>query len=269
MTDKSLYDLSIFALNLAMHAGEIMMQERSLHPLQHQYKNNDELVTQADIKVDEFITKQIRKNYPEHRIVSEEGSPDYASLGKDDRPTWIIDPIDGTVNYAHHQFNSAVSIAYAEKGTVQVGVVHCPFLRETFHALRGTYVVMNHKPIQVSGQTDLRRALIATGFPYHKEDNPILIRRLGSILDHCQDIRRLGSAAIDICWVAMGRLDGYYETLKPWDFAAARLIAEEAGATCGHFSDVPEQEVPEFYGSDILITTPELFQGLRGLLLAG
>ncbi len=268
MPEKHLYDISIFALNLAMHAGEIMVQERHRNQLERKYKSNDELVTQADIKVDEFITKQIRKNYPNHQIISEEMQPDFSQLGKDDGPVWVVDPIDGTVNYAHHHVHSAVSIAYVEKGSVQIGVVHCPFLQETFHALRGAYSVMNHKPIRVSEVTELRRALIATGFPYQKDDNPALIKRLTQVLNHCQDIRRLGSAAIDICWVAMGRLDGYYESLKPWDFAAARLIAEEAGATCGHFSAVPEDRVPEFYEIDLLISNPALFEPLKSLLNA-
>ncbi|PID42815.1 MAG: inositol monophosphatase [Gammaproteobacteria bacterium] len=267
MADNHLYAISCFTLNLAMQAGEIMSRERSHATLEHSYKNNEELVTNADIKVDQFISKQLKRNFPDHIIVSEEENPDLARMAITDQPMWIVDPIDGTVNYAHGQFHSAVSIAYVEQGEVKVGVVHCPFLNETFSAIKGVHSVMNHKPIHVSDTTALDKALIATGFPYHKEDTGMLTNRLSKVLANCQDIRRLGSAAMDICWVAMGRLDGYYESLKPWDFAAARLVAAEAGAVCGHFSAVPEGIPAELFGDDIIIANPHIYEPLRSLLV--
>jgi myo-inositol-1(or 4)-monophosphatase len=270
MNKDTIQEISIFAVDLAMRAGDIIKQERRKDQLEYVYKSHHELVTNADLKADKLITKHIRKVYPEHRILSEESEPDTVSStdGKEglDQPIWIIDPIDGTVNFAHGHHQVAVSIAYAEAGEIQVGVVHCPFQNETFQAIRGYHSLLNHKPIKVSHKQDLRKALIGTGFPYDKSNLEPLIQRLRAIVNNCQDIRRIGSAAIDICWVAMGRLDGFYESLSPWDFAAARLIAEEAGAKCGHFSELPETVLEALHGEDILIATPELYDELRALL---
>ncbi len=259
-------ELSIFAMDMALRAGELIVQERKRNQLEHHYKSNDELVTSADLKVDELIAKHIRKVYPEHRILSEEADPDRTYLQNLDDPLWIIDPIDGTVNYAHGHPQVAVSIAYVEQGEVQLGVVRNPFLEETFCAVRGQPATLNHNPLQVSGETRLQRALVATGFPYAKDRLAPIVRRFAATLEQCRDIRRLGSAALDICWVAAGRLDAYYESVSPWDFAAARLIARQAGATCGHFSAVPAGESVELWGEDILISTPALFDPLQQLL---
>jgi len=108
--------------------------------------------------------------------------------------------------------------------------------------------------------------VIATGFPYDKSTVPEIMKRTEKVLMHIQDIRRLGSAAMDICWVANGRLDGYFESLSPWDFAAARLIAQEAGATCGHFTPVPDDIPACIHCDNLLITTPEIYQALDDLL---
>jgi myo-inositol-1(or 4)-monophosphatase len=266
MADNRIHEISIFALDLAMRAGEIVEQERRKNAFERNYKSQHELVTSADIKVDEFINKTIRKTYPDHRILSEEVSPQVLQDESLDTPLWIIDPIDGTVNFAHGHPQVAVSIAYAEKGEVQLGVVHCPFLHETFHAIKGENASVNHKHIQVSQITEIRDALIATGFPYDKSSTDLLTARVNRVLHSCQDIRRNGSAAIDICWVACGRLDGYYESLSPWDFAAARLIATEAGATAGHFSEIPESAHAALYGKDIIIANPAIYDSLRKII---
>ncbi len=266
MSNDTIQEISIFAVDMAMRAGELIKQERRNGELEKSYKPNDELVTNADLKADELITKHIRKVYPDHRILSEESAPDALTIKDIDSPIWIIDPIDGTVNYAHGHHQVAVSIAYAEAGQVQTGVVHCPFQNETFQAIRGKHSLLNHNPIEVSHKHNLRKALIGTGFPYDKSNLEPLIRRLRAVVNNCQDIRRVGSAAIDICWVAMGRLDGFYESLSPWDFAAAQLIAEQAGAQCGHFSGVPSGVLESLYGEDILIATPELYDELEELL---
>lgn len=255
-----------FAEETAQQAGELIIQERRGGNLEHDYKEATELVTQADIRADEFITQRIQKAFPEHRILSEEAMPDLAQAENLDTPLWIVDPIDGTVNYAYGHAQVAVSIAYAEKGRVCAGVVHCPFQQETFMATQGQGALRNRMPIEVASATDLRRSLIATGFPYGKDEIPTLIRRLERVLTRCRDIRRIGSAAADICWVACGRLDGYYESVSPWDFAAARLIALEAGATCGHFSTVPEGYPEDLWGRDLIITAPGIHDALKELL---
>ncbi|MFH1571363.1 MAG: inositol monophosphatase family protein [Gemmatimonadota bacterium] len=151
-------------------------------------------------------------------------------------PLWIVDPIGGTVNYTYGHPQVFVSIAFALDGQVQVGVVHAPFQGETFAAARGAGARLNGEPIRPSDSAELRRALVATGFPYERERREALLPRLRQVLLHCRGIRRAGSVAIDLCWVAAGRLDGFYETLSPWDIAAGRLMVTEAGGgwgTCG------------------------------------
>ncbi len=256
-----------FTRALAEQAGRLIQQERlALGGLQSSYKDGVELVTHADVKADHFISDAIRAAYPGHRILAEETAPDMRDISHYQGPLWIVDPIDGTVNYAHGHFQSAVSIAYAEQGRVQCGVVCNPFVSETFHAQRGMGAYLNDVPIRVGTKTALNRAIVATGFPYIKSDMTPLVRRLALVLNECADIRRLGAASLDICWVAMGRLDGYYENLSVWDFAAAQLIAREAGARYGHFKPVPEGVSEEFHPDNILVANDALYPQLLDLL---
>ncbi|MDX1756440.1 MAG: inositol monophosphatase family protein [Marinobacter sp.] len=262
----SLTDITDFAEQLARDAGELIRREREENTLRTDYKQQTELVTHADLMADRFITDAIRQRFPEHRILSEESMPDLSQAEELETPLWIVDPIDGTVNYAYGHPQVAVSIAFAEKGQVQAGVVHAPFSGETFRATKGEGATLNGVPIQHSGCKVPREALFATGFPYTKDELEPLVRRLDAMIRHCRDLRRIGSAALDICWVACGRLDIYYETVSPWDFAAARLIAQEAGARAGHFSEVPAGYPEDLWGQDILITAPALFEPVRELL---
>jgi len=255
-----------FARDLAVEAGNLIHEKRESGSLHTDYKDQQELVTSADIEADQLIIAKIQNAFPDHRILSEETYSDKTQALDLDSPIWIIDPIDGTVNYAHGQNMVAVSIAYAEAGEIQAGAVHNPFLAETFTGLLGEGSWLNGIALSVSKQTVLRQALIATGFPYHKDTIPELLARLQKVLLQCQDVRRLGSAAMDICWVAAGRLDGYYESLSPWDFAAARLIAKEAGARCGHFSPLPEGVPACIHSDDLLITTPGIYDAMNRLL---
>lgn len=255
-----------FAEQLAREAGELVRYERDNNTLRTDYKDQTELVTHADLMADKLITDAIRERFPDHRILSEESEPDKDQAADLDSPLWIIDPIDGTVNYAYGHHQVAISIAYAEGGHVQAGVVHAPFVAETFRAIRGGGATLNGEPIEHSGATRPRDSLFATGFPYRKDELDPLIRRLDVMIRHCRDLRRVGSAALDICWVACGRLDAYYESVSPWDFAAGRLIALEAGATAGHFSEVPEGQPADLWGQDLLISAPGIYDELRLLL---
>ena len=252
------------ALRLAKEAGDLIASQRK--SLSLSYKNGSELVTQADVAADELITAAIRRNYPDHQILSEELNPDELAKAGQQEHLWIVDPIDGTVNFAHNHPQVAVSIAYYHNGKARVGVVHNPLLNETFHAQAGKGARLNDVPIHCSDKTDLGRSIIATGFPYEIDNLALLMRRLEHVLAHCADIRRLGSAALDICWVACGRLDGYYESVKPWDFAAAQLIAREAGACFGHIQALNEEMNPQLCGDNILISAPSLFKPLQALL---
>lgn len=255
-----------FARSVAREAGGLIIEEQQGAGLNRTFKQGRELVTGADLKADALICERIRRSFPGHWVLSEESSPDLANVHQSPQPVWIIDPIDGTVNFAHGHGQSAVSIALAMEGRMELGAVYNPFTDEMFSALRGRGAYLNGELIRVGGETELARALIATGFPYHKSGLEPLIRRLDAVLHNCADIRRLGSAALDICWVACGRLDGFYETLSLWDFAAAGLIAREAGASYGHFSDPPPGAHPEFHHEDIVIANAALFEPLRKLL---
>lgn len=263
--DNDLSELSRFMEKLAREAGDLIIKERR-DGLRHDYKAQSELVTQADIKADQLITDAIRARFPNHRILSEENEPDKTEAENLDTPLWIIDPIDGTVNYAYGHPQVGISIAYADAGRVQAGVVYAPFPDEMFVAVRGDGARLNSREIRHSGADTLCQSLIATGFPYGKDELVPLVERLGRVLQQCRDLRRIGSAALDICWVACGRLDGYYESVSPWDFAAAKLIAEEAGARSGHFTPVPDGHNPELWGQDIIITAPDIYDALLAYL---
>ena len=266
--ETTMTDILKFAEALAREAGELIVQERAGATLTQEYKNGDELVTNADLKADRLICERIAEEFPQHLILSEESSPDIGNIQELDAAIWIIDPIDGTVNYAHGHNQSAISIAYVEHANIQAGVVFNPFADELFSATLGAGAHLNGNPIQVSKVAQLKRALIGTGFPYDKSAIEPMIKRVHAVLSHCADIRRLGSAALDICFLAMGRLDGYYESLSIWDFAAAQLIAKEAGASFGHFSPVPEGMDPQFYDQDIIIANPAIYPQLLALLQA-
>ena len=259
-------DILQFAKDTAERAGNMIVQERIQNSLQREFKGGHELVTQADLKADTLITGLIRETYPDHLIMSEELAPEIGDVSTLKGNLWIVDPIDGTVNYAHGHSQSAVSIAHVCNGKITQGVVYNPFTSEMFWAHAGAGAFLNDNPIKVARESDPRRAIIATGFPYDKSTLEPMLKRVTTILRECADIRRLGSAALDICWVAAGRLDGFYESLSLWDFAAAQLIAREAGAQYGHFSEVPVGVDPQFHCDDILVANPALFPRLKEIL---
>ena len=256
-----------FAKDLALKAGEMIVESRENSTFVRDYKMDHELVTSTDIAVDQYICSRIIENYPSHCILSEESSP-HMDLGNisDDVPVWVIDPIDGTVNFAHGHHHVAVSIGLYIGGQRILGVVNAPFLKECFWALKGSGAFCNGKSLAVSGAQELRNALVATGFPYQKTALAQIIERVSRILHHCQDVRRNGSAALDLCWVAAGRLDAYFESVKPWDMAAGALIAEEAGAKVGYYlsnaSNLPEV----FNGEGLLVSTPQLYADILALV---
>ena len=255
-----------FTLNIAREAGQLIHNERNSAELTHEYKKGIELVTNADLMADNLIVSAIKQQYPDDFILSEESSPELKNVQNLQAPVWIIDPIDGTVNFAHGHNQSAVSIAYVSDGQIQHGVVFNPFTDEMFSAEKGKGAFLNGVAISVAQETELSRCLIATGFPYDKSTIEPMLTRVNAVLRHCADIRRLGSAALDICFVAAGRLDGYYESLNLWDFAAAQLIAKEAGAQYGHFSPVPAGIDPQFHDNDILVANSHLFPRLKAIL---
>ena len=196
-----------------------------------------DLVTEADTASEEIIIGIIRKAFPQHSILAEESGLDQ----EDEDHQWIIDPLDGTVNFAHQVPIFSISIAYAFKGTPVMGIVLNPVTGELFSAVAGEGAFLNNRPIQVSDTRVMQESLLATGFPYDLLSIfDTITDRLENCLRAAQGIRRMGSAAIDICALACGRFDGFWEqNLHPWDTAAAVLIALEAGAVVTDFANNP------------------------------
>lgn len=200
-------------------------------------KGLKDLVTEADLHSEKSIIRTIQDHFPDHAILAEESGTNPG----DDRYQWIIDPLDGTINFAHQLPFFSISIAFALEGKTVMGIVFNPVNGELFSAVSGKGAWLNNTAIQVSKTQKIEDSLLATGFPYNVVDElePV-IGRLSKLLKHAQGIRRLGSAALDLCYVGCGRLDGYWEqNLKPWDTAAGVLIAAEAGAVISDFSNAP------------------------------
>ena len=249
-------------------AGATIKEIREKNGFTEELKFGYELLTSADIASNDLIIAEIKKAYPGHHIISEESLNESFSI---DEPTWIIDPIDGTIGYANGHYQCAISIAFADKGIVQVGVVYNPFLEELFHAAKGEGAFLNNIPIHVKSVSDLSQCVVATGFPHKKENIPHITSFLTRLLPHIRDVRRMGSAALDYCWVACGRLQAYYESsLAPWDMAAGRLIAIEAGAKVGHYDTAGTMTAlaEDINGINILVSSPGVYDQLIELLRA-
>lgn len=254
-----------FTTDLAQQAGQLIRQRRESGQLDQSYKGGIELVTDADLASEKLIKKALQASYAGEAILAEE-TAQHLPHDELQGPLWVIDPIDGTVNYAHGHNMVAVSIAWYDQGLAQVAVVFNPFLNECFTAVRGEGAWLNGAAIHAGDITDISRALVATGFPYIRETRPALIRRLGRVMTVCADVRRLGSAALDICWVACGRLDAYYESVSPWDSAAAQLIAREAGAQLSRFQPLDSPLPGELDGRNWLISSPGVHDALYQVL---
>lgn len=253
------------AVAAATKAGELIVAwSREQSYVVHQ-KQGTELVTTADWRSDALIRAHLGAQFPLHRFLSEEvvveGEFDFTG------PVWIIDPIDGTANYAHGHPYVSISVALAIDGEPCVGVVQAPFLRETYAAVRGAGATCNGQPIRVSEVSELRHALVGTGFPHDRSDVAPALERVRRLITKCQDIRRAGSPALDIAWVAAGRLDAHTESLAPWDVAAAGLIATEAGARRGNLLSTSALP-PALRGEGFLVATPGLYEPLYELLSA-
>ncbi len=200
-----------------------------------------DLVTKADFASEQQLIAHIRQHFPEDGIVSEEGSQSADEASRSVSFRWILDPIDGTVNYANRIPGWAISIGLLWCDVVVGGIVTAPAMRERFRAIQGEGATLNGRPIQVNSKLNLREGLVVTGFPYDRAQRAApLCAALGNMLRESGGVRRLGAAALDFCYVADGRFVGYYEmALKPWDSAAGSLIAREAGAQITDMSGKP------------------------------
>ena len=238
MTSPKLKDLE----TLARQAGEIL---RAGYEKTHQveYKSLIDPVTEIDRQSETFLLKAILDKFPHHHIFTEESGV----IEGDDDHIWYIDPLDGTVNYTHGIPIFCVSIAYAHKRDLKLATVYDPMRDELFSAARGQGATMNGVPISASTECKLERSLLVTGFPYDiRETLNDNLEDYGKFAKRTQGVRRLGAAALDLCYVAAGRFEGFWEkTLAPWDVAAGGLIAKEAGA-----------KVTKLNGADDYVTAP-------------
>jgi myo-inositol-1(or 4)-monophosphatase len=224
-------------ITLAIQAGDILCDNFGQH-LQVDHKGVIDLVSEADRLSEQLILGYIHQHHPADTIVSEESG----ELTGDADHLWYIDPLDGTINYIHGIPIYSVSIAYAESGELKLGVVYDPSREECFSAERGKGAFLNGQPIHTSSATDLDHALLVTGFPYDIRTTPNNnLDNYAHFALHSQGVRRLGSAALDLCYVACGRFDGFWELeIKAWDIAAGVLIASEAGAIVTRTSGGPD-----------------------------
>jgi len=200
-------------------------------------KGDIDLVTEADLKAEKTILEILERHFPGDNILSEEAG---SNCKTSDR-TWLIDPLDGTTNFAHGFPFFAVSIALEVEKEIVLGVVYNPYMQEYFEAVKGMGAYLNERPLKVSETPTLGESLLGTGFPYNIHEKPERVMEVfAKMVVLAQGVRRPGAAALDLCYVAAGRLDGFWEEgLKPWDTAAGAVIVKEAGGTLTTFEGEP------------------------------
>ena len=248
----------------ATNAAAAVMKEYSTKTFTISNKEGiNNLVTEVDHKSEEVIFAIIKKHFPDHYILSEESG----ELIQDSNYKWIIDPIDGTVNYANHIPICCVSIGIEVNGKIQMGAVFNPFINEFFFAEKNKGATLNDVEIHVSNTDSVKHSCLVTGFPYtylDVENGPLEV--FGKLIRKGVPVRRLGSAAMDLCWVAAGRFDGFYEhKLNAWDSAAGYLIVEEAG---GKVTDMKGNYYNP-YQPGIIATNGIIHQQLLDVVLGG
>ncbi|MGD9562537.1 MAG: inositol monophosphatase family protein [Pyrinomonadaceae bacterium] len=227
-----------FAIQTARDAGSILLEKFGRIATVTK-KGDINLVTEADLASEALIIDRIKSYQPRHSILAEE-SGEAVVTGGDRKWKWIIDPLDGTTNYAHGYPCFCVTLALEHDGEIVIGVTYDPTRDELFAAERGSGASLNSKPITVSSEKNLSDSLIVTGFPYNFREKPHFERAFTDFLLKSRGVRRDGSAAIDMAYVACGRFDGFWEEgLNPWDVAAGRLLIEEAGGSVTYYDGSP------------------------------
>lgn len=224
------------AIRAARKAGNhIAKSLETTDKIEASQKGLNDFVTNIDNEAEAIIIKTIQSSYPDHCIIAEEGG---AIEGKDKGVQWIIDPLDGTTNFLRGLPHFSVSIAVRINGRTEVACVYDPMQNELFTAQRGSGAQLNNARIRVKQLKDLQGTILATGFPFkQKQHSESYMKIMTALFVECADFRRTGSAALDLCYLAAGRVDGYFELgLKPWDMAAGELIARESGAILTDFS---------------------------------
>jgi len=240
-----------FAIRVAKDAGRLL-RDRVGTRIDVDHKGSINLVTDVDVASERLIREAISTYYPRHEVLGEEGG----LSDSDSEYRWIVDPLDGTTNYAHGYPIFCVSIALECKGEIELGVVYDPMRDELFAAEQGAGATLNNRPIHVSKTGELMQGLLSTGFPYDIKTSKLTnLDHWANFAMNAQALRRDGAAALDLCYVACGRFDGFWElNLSPWDTAAGALIVTEAGGRVTNFSGGPFSNYkPEVVASNGLI----------------
>ena len=229
-----------FAIQTARDAGRLLA-ERFGHALEITNKSELDLVTESDLASERQIIDRIKTHYPRHAILAEEsGASTPADREVQSEWRWIIDPLDGTTNYAHGYPCFCVSMGLEHQGKMEIGVIYDPLRDELFTAERGAGASLNGRRMQVSATRSLSGALLCTGFPYDVRERSEFARHFANFIMNAQAVRRDGAAALDLAYVACGRFDGFWEEgLKPWDVAAGVLMVEEAGGRVSNYAGEP------------------------------
>jgi len=256
--DVLLDELLGLALSVAAEAGRLLRDERPADLDVGTKSSPTDVVTVMDRRSERLVAERIRAARPGDGLLGEEGSSTEGTTGV----RWVVDPLDGTVNYLYGLPGWSVSIAAEVDGVVAVGVVEVPTYGETFAAVLGRGATRDGRPVRVSGCTDLARALVATGFGYDAGRRARQAAVVARVLPRVRDIRRAGAASVDLCSVACGRVDAYVEQgLQPWDLAAGGLVAAEAGAVVSGLRGAPASEAL------VLAAGPGLHPALHDLLV--
>ena len=260
---QSLHPMLNIAIKAARAAGAIINRgSQDLDILKISSKGPNDFVSEIDQMAEVAIIEILLTAYPGHGILAEESGREHGA--QDSEFTWIIDPLDGTTNFLHGFPAYAVSIALAWRGVVQQAVVYDPTRNDLFYASRGRGAFLNDKRLRVSKRTRLADSLIGTGFPFRRGDNfQRYLKMLEVMMPACAGLRRPGAAALDLCYVAAGWYDGFFETgLEPWDMAAGTLIITEAGGLVGNFTG----EADFLYQRELVAGSPKIYGQMVGLL---
>jgi myo-inositol-1(or 4)-monophosphatase len=250
-----------FAIDIAREAGNLLVQR--LGSAKVSIKGDINLVTEADIAAENLIIDRIRSHYPQHGILAEESGEAVLVGGKRSEWKWIIDPLDGTTNYAHGYPCFCVSIGLERSEVLEIGVVYDPMRDEMFAAERGQGATLNDRRIRVSSVDELSQAMLCTGFPYNVRERPDFARGFTNFTMNAQAVRRDGSAALDLAYVACGRFDGFWEDgLSPWDMAAGALLILEARGRITNFKDEPV----DIYNEQVLASNGLVHEAMMRIL---
>ncbi len=263
-TESELSALCDVAIAVAREAGMAIraVSERGVREVVFKGEGKRDLVTEADKQSEKIIVDAIQSRFPDHRILAEEGT----STGGSGAYRWIIDPLDGTTNFAHQYPLYCVSIAVERANELLIGVVYAPYMDELFVAVKGRGATLNGAPMRASGVTELIGGLLCTGFPYRLDGPTNNLSNWGNFVLRTQATRRDGAAALDLCYVAAGRFDGFWElNLQPWDMAAGALMVQEAGGTISN----PYGDAYRVDGNDIVASNGHLHSLMLDVLAMG